>query len=49
MMIPTQSASGTLTSITRGGSAVSFTTQVIKGVSYAFAPGLAGDYVATYA
>jgi hypothetical protein len=48
VMIPTQSAGGTLTSLTRGGAAVPFTTQVIKGVSYAFATGLAGDYAAVY-
>jgi chitodextrinase len=48
VMIPTQSGSGTLQSITRNGGNVSFTTQVIKGVSYAFASGVAGDYAAVY-
>jgi hypothetical protein len=34
--------------LARNGSAVTFTTQTIKGVSYAFFPAAAGDYVATY-
>jgi len=47
-MLPVQSASGTLSTLTRGGSNVSFTTQTIKGVTYAFFPATAGSYVATY-
>ena len=48
-MLPVQSSSGTLATLTRGGSNVSFTTQTIKGVTYAFFPATAGSYVATYA
>ena len=48
-MVPTVRADGgTLTGITRGGSAVSYTTQTIKGVSYAFFTATSGSYVATY-
>jgi hypothetical protein len=39
---------GTLSTLTRDGAAVSVATQVIKGVSYAFFPALAGSYAATY-
>jgi hypothetical protein len=47
-MVPTASASGTLTGITRSGSAVPYTTQTIKGVSYASFAAAAGAYQATY-
>ena len=47
-MLPISSPAGNLTSITLGGSAVSFTTQTIKGVQYAFFTAAAGSYVAQY-
>jgi hypothetical protein len=48
-MVPTVSATGTLSGLTRNGSAVSFTTQTIKGIEYAVFPAAGGSYVATYA
>ncbi|MEO8289285.1 MAG: N,N-dimethylformamidase beta subunit family domain-containing protein, partial [Chloroflexota bacterium] len=48
-MVPTSSAVGALTGITRNGSPLSYTTQTIKGVSYAFFPANAGSYQAVYA
>jgi subtilase family serine protease len=48
-MVPTVSAAGGLTGITRNGAPVSFTTQTIKGVVYAFVPALLGAYEAQYA
>jgi methionine-rich copper-binding protein CopC len=48
-MVPTVSAAGTLTGLTRGGSAVSFTTQTIKGLQYATFQAAPGSYTATYA
>jgi len=47
-LIPRYSTNGTLSSITRGGSAVSFTLLTIKGVQYASFPATAGNYVASY-
>jgi len=47
-MVPTQAGTFTLASITSAGAAVPFTTQTIKGVSYAFFPAAAGAYQATY-
>jgi hypothetical protein len=47
-MVPRVSAQGTLAAITRGGTSVSFTTQRIKGVQYAFFPATAGTYTARY-
>ena len=41
-MVPTVSAAGGLTGITRGGAPVSFTNQTIKGVVYAFVSALPG-------
>ena len=48
-MLPTNYANRTLTSITRNGSSVTYTTSAIKGIDYAFFSGSAGSYVATYA
>ena len=48
-MVPAQARGGALISITRDGAAVSYTTHVIKGVSYAFFDAAAGSYAATYA
>jgi len=48
-MLPTASSAGTLASLTTGGNPVSFTTETIKGISYAvFALG-SGTYTAAYA
>ncbi len=48
-MLPTTSSDGSpLTSITRGGSTVPFTTSTIKGVTYALFDAQAGNYTATY-
>jgi N,N-dimethylformamidase beta subunit-like, C-terminal/Domain of unknown function (DUF4082)/Bacterial Ig-like domain/WD domain, G-beta repeat/Bacterial Ig domain len=47
-MVPTHSANGVLTGITRSGNPVTYTTQSIKGIEYAFLSASAGTYVATY-
>ena len=47
-MVPTASANGLLSSITRNGSAVAYTTQTIKGLEYAFFTAPAGTYAAHY-
>ena len=47
-MLPFRSGSQALTAITRGGSAVPFSVQNIKGVDYAFFPGIGGNYAASY-
>ena len=47
-LLPTKGPSGTLSSITRGGSPVTFTTQTIKGVSYAMFAAVSGSYQAVY-
>jgi hypothetical protein len=48
-MLPTSGPGGTtLTGITQGGNAVSFTTTTVKGQQYAMFPATAGGYQATY-
>ena len=47
-MLPTTGPSGTLSSLTSGGNTVSFTTQTIKGVSYAVFNAATGSYLAVY-
>lgn len=47
-MVPTQAQNGQLIGITLNGNTISYTTQVIKGISYAFFPASNGSYVATY-
>jgi hypothetical protein len=47
-MIPTTSSKGTLTSVTRNGAAVTFTTETIKGVPYAVFSATAGTYAVRY-
>ena len=47
-MLPTQVSGLTLATLTRSGTSVAFTTQVVKGISYAFFPATAGTYQATY-
>ncbi|HKV12498.1 MAG TPA: family 16 glycoside hydrolase [Thermoanaerobaculia bacterium] len=48
-MIPTTTAAGSLASLTVGGNSVTFTTETIKGISYAIFPASSGSYTATYA
>ena len=47
-MLPTSSAGGLMTGITRDGSPIPYQTQAIKGIDYAFFAADAGSYVATY-
>jgi hypothetical protein len=47
-MVPTSSTAGLLTSIIFNGSPLSFTTQTIKGVQYAFFNASSGSYQARY-
>lgn len=49
-MLPVNAATGQLVSITRNGSSVSYTTETIKGIAYAFFDITTGtnNYVATY-
>jgi hypothetical protein len=47
-MLPTSSRGGTLTTITRGGADVPFTTSTLKGISYATFSAAAGSYTASY-
>ncbi|NUT54739.1 MAG: hypothetical protein HOQ03_01980, partial [Thermoleophilia bacterium] len=48
-MLPVQGPAGTLTGITRGGTAVGYTVQTIKGIQYAFFTAETATYQATYA
>ena len=48
-MIPVQSSAGSLASITRNGNPVTYSTQTIKGILYAFIDAANGDYIANYA
>ncbi|MEQ1832053.1 MAG: N,N-dimethylformamidase beta subunit family domain-containing protein, partial [Candidatus Eisenbacteria bacterium] len=47
-MLPLFAATGQLTTLTRAGNPVTFTTETIKGIAYAFFPADAGAYAATY-
>jgi len=47
-MLPVHAESGELSGITVNGNVVSFTTETIKGISYAFFPAAGGSYIATY-
>jgi PKD repeat protein len=47
-MVPFLAASGSLQTLTRNGSPVSFTTEVIKGINYAQFPAAVGNYAAVY-
>ena len=47
-MVPVSAANGQLIALTTNGSPVPYTTEVIKGVDYAFFPAVAGSYAATY-
>jgi hypothetical protein len=48
VMVPTQAGSLNLIGLTLNGASVSYTTQTIKGVSYAFANVAPGQFAATY-
>ena len=47
-MVPVPSAGGVLTGLTRNGTPVAYTIEVIKGDAYAFFPGTTGTYAAQY-
>lgn len=47
-MLPVASESGKLFSISKSGSPISFTTEIIKGVNYAFFDAVTGNYTAFY-
>jgi len=47
-MLPVQGPAGTLTALSRNGSAVAYTTQTIKGIEYAMFATASGTYTATY-
>jgi probable HAF family extracellular repeat protein len=48
-LLPLEAGTGPLTSLTRGGAPVAFTTELIKGTTYAVFPAEAGSYVASFA
>src|SRR5262249_24649846 len=47
-MVPAQAKGGAILGITRDGTAVTFETRAVKGVTYAFFSSLPGSYVVTY-
>jgi len=47
-MLPVNSAGGQLSALTVNGGSVAYTTETIKGISYAFFPANNGTYAATY-
>jgi len=47
-MVPVKGNSGQLSAITRNGAAVSYTTEIIKGINYAFFDAASGNYNASY-
>jgi hypothetical protein len=47
-LVPTTAGARTLSAITRGGSAVTYSTATIKGVEYAVFPAVSGDYQVAY-
>ena len=48
-MLPATTSAGNLASLTVGGNPVAFTTETVKGISYAVFPASTGSWVATYA
>jgi methionine-rich copper-binding protein CopC len=48
-MVPTVAAAGSLTTLTRDGSPVSFSRQTVKGLEYAVFQAAPGSYMASYA
>jgi WD40 repeat protein len=49
VLLPLESSAGIINAVTANGSPISYTTRVIKGLTYAAFTGAPGDYVATYA
>lgn len=47
-MLPVDAANGQLLSLTHNSNNIAYTTEIIKGINYAFFPAAAGAYVATY-
>jgi hypothetical protein len=47
-MVPVSTANGQLIALTTSGNPVPYTTEVIKGVDYAFFPAVNGSYATTY-
>jgi|GEM_PF-258072 len=47
-MLPVTAAVGELTTLTLNGNPIAFTTEVIKGINYAFFDASSGNYSATY-
>ncbi len=47
-MLPIHGSTGNLQRLTRNGEPVSYTTQTVKGVDYAFLPAASGAYTAVY-
>lgn len=47
-MLPVQSVKGALTALTRNGTAVAYTQETIKGVTYAMFPAASGNFSAAY-
>lgn len=47
-MVPFNSADGTLIQVTENGVPITFTTQIVKGISYGFFPATSKTYVAIY-
>lgn len=47
-MVPVLSSVGSLLSLSHNGNPVTYVTEVIKGVDYAFFPAASGNFVATY-
>ena len=48
-MLPSKFGNRSLTTLTRNGSTLNFTKQIVKGVEYAFFPATSGTYQASYA
>ncbi|MET0556822.1 MAG: DUF4082 domain-containing protein [Vicinamibacteria bacterium] len=48
LMVPASAAAGPLTALTRGGAAVPYTLETVKGVSYALVSATSGTYSAQY-
>ncbi|HEY4593636.1 MAG TPA: hypothetical protein VIJ61_14570, partial [Thermoanaerobaculia bacterium] len=48
-LLPATTPAGSLASLTANGSPVTFSTQTLKGITYAVFPAASGSYVATYA
>ena len=47
-ILPAIASSGTLSSVTRGGTPIAFSTQTIKGINYAMFNAVSGSYQAIY-